>query len=269
MNPAPTPGSNPTPAPGSTSTPKPGNSSIYPHRDAEQYARMLEEQKGVKKPYVKPEVTVKPTSKPVPNPKPPIGKNIPWKKIGKWGLIAAVVGFGVTALVKACSGNKNTTPVADEPTPVKPEEPTKPEETPVTPEQPETPVVPITPTEPENTTSNAVKGDDYWKYAKMELIAEHQGETGYKPSKEEILERMHEIMDRTKVGMAEDGIHPNPMLKTGDEVQLNEKAAKLRNEAIKQLKEEHKDQKDYKPTYSEVNRKFNELVAAEAEKTAA
>lgn len=276
----------------------PSSSSIYPHKDGDIYARMLEEQKGSKKPCVKPKVTVNsapidpnklpvpashysangglpaptqgPRQTPTPGPS-PVGKNIPWKKIGKWGAIiagVAALGLGIAALVKGCSGNKNTAPIADtpQPTPVKPEEPA----TPVVPTPPEKQEeTPAVPTEPENITSNAVKGDNYWKYAEMELIAEHQGETGYKPSNAEILERMHEIMDRTNVGMAKDGIHPNPMLKVDDEVKLNEKAAKLRNEAIKQLKEEHKDQKDYKPTYSEVNKKFQELVEAQKESKAA
>ena len=80
----------------------------------------------------------------------------------------------------------------------------------------------------------------------------------------EIFTRMNEIMARTGIVMAEDGIHSDPLLMINDEVQLEEQTAKLRNEAIKQLKEEHKDQADYEPTYSEVNKKFRELFVAQA-----
>ena len=177
-----------------------------------------------------------------------------WKKFGKWGAIAALaIGAGALLLNK-CSGDKKAAPVVP-PEPAQPAEPTQP----VVPPEP---AQPVEPTQPENVTVNAVKGDDYWKYAEMELIAEHQGEAGYKPTNSEIETRKQEIMARTNIGMAKDGIHSDPMLMVNDEVQLQEQVAKLRNEAIKQLKEEHKDQKDYEPTYSEVNKKYQELLAA-------
>ncbi len=191
---------------------------------------------------------------------------------------AALIGGAIFGLSK-CSDNKK----AEE---VKPEEPTSPVAVPATDEtQTEETPAPVAEQpveeqpkveEPVNTKVEAVKGDDYWKYAQMELIAEHQGEVGYRPSNEEINTRMFEIMGREseqdKVGkktIAEDGIHSDPMLMIKDAVLLNEQTAKLRNEAIKQLKEEHKDQKDYQPTYREVKKRFEELVAAQAEKPAA
>lgn len=181
------------------------------------------------------------------------------KKAGKWGAIAALaIGAGALLLNKCSDDKKAAAPVE----PTKPAEPEKP----TTPTEPETPVTPAPAQETENSAINAVKGDDYWKYAKMELIAEHQGDVNYKPTDAEIYTRMKEIMARTNIGMADDNVHSDPLLMVNDEVQLNEQAAKLRNEAIKQLKEEHKNQDNYEPTYSEVNKKFKELVAkAQAE----
>lgn len=75
----------------------------------------------------------------------------------------------------------------------------------------------------------AQKGENYWKYAKQELIFEHQGQAGYKPTNKEISERMLKIMERNGVNFANDGIHSNPMLKIGDKVKVKfgteEKAA--------------------------------------------
>lgn len=75
----------------------------------------------------------------------------------------------------------------------------------------------------------AQKGENYWKYAKQELIFEHQGQAGYKPTNKEISERMLKIMERNGVKFANDGIHSNPMLKIGDKVKVKfgteEKAA--------------------------------------------
>lgn len=75
----------------------------------------------------------------------------------------------------------------------------------------------------------AQKGENYWKYAKQELIFEHQGQAGYKPTNNEINERMLKIMERNGVNFANDGIHSNPMLKIGDKVKVKfgteEKAA--------------------------------------------
>lgn len=75
----------------------------------------------------------------------------------------------------------------------------------------------------------AQKGENYWKYAKQELIFEHQGQAGYKPTNKEINERMLKIMERNGVKFANDGIHSAPMLKIGDKVKVKfgteEKAA--------------------------------------------
>ncbi len=75
----------------------------------------------------------------------------------------------------------------------------------------------------------AQKGENYWKYAKQELIFEHQGQAGYKPTNKEISERMLKIMERNGVKFANDGIHSDPMLKIGDKVKVKfgteEKAA--------------------------------------------
>lgn len=202
------------------------------------------------------------------------------KKAGKWGAIVALAISAGALLLNKCSNDKKAAAPVEPTTPAEPEKPTTPvtpapvepdESTePTEPEKPTTPVTPSPDKETENVTINAVKGDDYWKYAKMELIAEHQGDVNYKPTNAEINTRMKEIMARTNIGMAKDNVHSDPLLMVNDEVQLNEQAAKLRNEAIKQLKEEHKNQDNYKPTYSEVNKKFKEIVAkAQAEKAAA
>lgn len=66
----------------------------------------------------------------------------------------------------------------------------------------------------------AQKGENYWKYAKQELIFEHQGQAGYKPTNKEISERMLKIMERNGVNFANDGIHSDPMLKIGDKVKV-------------------------------------------------
>ena len=75
----------------------------------------------------------------------------------------------------------------------------------------------------------AQNGENYWKYAKQELIFEHQGQAGYKPTNKEINERMLKIMERNGVEFANDGIHSDPMLKIGDKVKVKfgteEKAA--------------------------------------------
>ena len=62
--------------------------------------------------------------------------------------------------------------------------------------------------------------ENYWKYAQRELIFEHQGEVGYKPSNQEIAERMVKIMERNGVELDKDGVHPSPMLKVGDKVKV-------------------------------------------------
>lgn len=73
----------------------------------------------------------------------------------------------------------------------------------------------------------AKNGENYWNYAKRELIFEHQGQAGYRPSNKEIADRMLEVMKRNGVDFATDGIHSNPMLKIGDKVKVlfEEKAA--------------------------------------------
>ena len=73
----------------------------------------------------------------------------------------------------------------------------------------------------------AKNGENYWNYAKRELIFEHQGQAGYRPSNKEIADRMLEVMKRNGVDFAADGIHSNPMLKIGDKVKVlfEEKAA--------------------------------------------
>ena len=62
--------------------------------------------------------------------------------------------------------------------------------------------------------------ENYWKYAQRELIFEHQGEAGYKPSNQEIAERMVKIMERNGIEFDKDGVHPSPMLKVGDKVKV-------------------------------------------------
>lgn len=66
----------------------------------------------------------------------------------------------------------------------------------------------------------AKDADNYWKYAKRELIAEHQGDANYKPTDKEVYDRMIKIMERNGVAFAKDGIHTNPILKIGDKVKV-------------------------------------------------
>lgn len=66
----------------------------------------------------------------------------------------------------------------------------------------------------------AQKAENYWKYAKRELAAEHQGDTNYRPTNKEIYDRMVKIMERNGVGFAQDGIHTKPILKIGDKVKV-------------------------------------------------
>ena len=122
-----------------------------------------------------------------------IAKKVDWKKIGKYGLIAAgaaaLIGLGVWAYKKyKDSKAEETTPE----TPVVPPVPTEPE-TPVvppTPTEPETPVVPPVPTEPEtpvvpvdpNSPVDAdgkmtvKKGDGFWHLAERYLTDKFKNE---------------------------------------------------------------------------------------------
>ncbi len=186
-----------------------------------------------------------------------------WNKVGKFfkgkggklALIAGAIGLGALLLSKCTGGKKDEAPQDGVLVPPQPPENNS---TPVVPPvvEPDVPVV------PEQTEVTAVKGDDYWKYAEMELIAEHQGEANYSPSTKEIEARKLEIMGRKGIKMAKDGVHSDPLLMTNDEVILKGKTAELRNEAIRQLKEEHQNQPGYEPTYKEVRKKYNELLAA-------
>lgn len=74
--------------------------------------------------------------------------------------------------------------------------------------------------ESEFEVKKAVWGDTYWGYAKKELIEEHQGENGYRPTNKAIVERMNKIMKRNGVRLADDMIHTDPILKVGDNVKL-------------------------------------------------
>ena len=74
--------------------------------------------------------------------------------------------------------------------------------------------------ESEFEVKKAVLGDTYWGYAKKELIEEHQGENGYRPTNKAIVERMNKIMKRNGVRFADDMIHTDPILKVGDNVKL-------------------------------------------------
>lgn len=169
-----------------------------------------------------------------------------WKKAGKIGAIiagaAALIGgaialFGGKDKKADGAGAVPVVPPTDETQ--QPAEPAAPATEPVdeAPAQPaapvtepapadETPAQPTAPVESQEPAAleekeiEAVIGDNYWKYAKQELIAEHQGEADYKPTDKEILKRTLEIMDRNGVKLAEDGIHSDPMLKVGDKVKI-------------------------------------------------
>ena len=146
---------------------------------------------------------------------------------GKGGKVAAGVAAAVAVgtVVEKCAGDDkaeetvkpvNTVPV-EEKTPIE--------------TKPETPIEPAVPKEPEKpkkdeaedaeiSTIKAKYGDNYWNYAKRELIYEHQGEADYKPSNKDILARMKEVMERNGIKMAEDGIHSEPPLIVDDEVKV-------------------------------------------------
>ena len=215
------------------------------------------------KPTPKPEPTPKPGPEPTPGPKPkPTPKPEPGpkkfsglKKAGKWGALAFLVGGLIYGLVKACSGDKKEEAVTPQPKPEpkpQPKPDPKPEPTPQPTPQP---------VEPEYGEFGALKGSDYWKYAELELIQEHQGEAGYKPSNSEINTRMFEIMERNNSKIAQDGVHSDPMLMINDKVEINKDLGELIEKAKAELKEANKDKAGYEPTYSEVNRKVRELIA--------
>ena len=263
---------------------KPSFSSIYPHKDGETYARMLSEQGGknpgnlpavigepggknpgnlpaVIEPTPGPKPTPKPepTPGPKPTPKPGPKKFAGLKKAGKWGLAALAAGALIYGLVKGCSGDKKEEAIAPQPKP-QPKPDPKPQPKPDPKPEP-TPQPTPQPVEPEYGEFGALKGSDYWKYAELELIQEHQGEAGYKPSNSEINTRMFEIMERNNSKIAQDGVHSDPMLMINDKVEINKDLGEVIEKAKAELKEANKDKAGYEPTYSEVNRKVRELIA--------
>ena len=172
------------------------------------------------------------------------------KKLGKWGAIAGLVLGAGLALYKACSSKNEPTAPVKTPTPAdKPAPADKPE--------------PKEPVAQETDKFGALKGSDYWKYAEAELLEEHAGDAGYKPTNDEINKRMFEMVKRNEVDFAEDGVHSNPLLMVGDEVELNKGLTERLEEAKKQLIEENKDKADYQPTYNEVVKKMEEINAEE------
>ena len=265
---------------------KPVNSPIYPSKDGNEYARMLEEQKGTKKPYVKPETkiitnnpghlpvvvdnpgnlpaptpnpapvpapvptpvpTPEPTPKPTPKPTP--SKNIPWKKIGKWGALAAVVlGTGALLLNKCSGDDKKVAPVKDEtkpentkPTPGQPEKPEKPV-APTTPEEPTTPVAPTTPEEPvapaqpapSDETPVAVTGNIIQNGDSLEEIANRYGVT---------VEQLKELnADKIKKFQTTDGREIEGFL-VGEDITLPEGTAKV--EGLRNKEESISDYEEY------------------------
>ena len=230
--PTPEPGPKPTPEPGPKPTPEPGP-------------------KPTPKPGPKP--TPKPGPKPTPKPGPK--KFAGLKKAGKWGLAALAAGALIYGLVKGCSDDKKEEAIAPQP---KPEPKPEPKPQPKPDPKPEPTPQPV---EPEYGEFGALKGSDYWKYAELELIQEHQGEAGYKPSNSEINTRMFEIMERNNSKIAQDGVHSDPMLMINDKVEINKDLGELIEKAKAELKEANKDKAGYEPTYSEVNRKVRELIA--------
>lgn len=173
-----------------------------------------------------------------PKPKGFFGKLVNFFK-GKGGKVA-LVGAGIATIVGGAALLKGCDDKAAELTAAVPEETTKqvseetsqslPKETAAA--KPETPVQtedlaekPTINKDDEYSVYKAVWSDTYWGYAKQELIKEHQGEVGYKPTDAEILARTHEIMKRNETGLADDSIHTIPPLIVGDDVKLKYKAA--------------------------------------------
>lgn len=114
---------------------------------------------------------------------------------------------------------------------------------------------------PQYATSRALKGSDQWKYARLELIQEHQGQAGYVPSDQEVNRRMFEILVRNESEIGPDGVHSNPPLYEDGAIQINQQLHEIIEQAKQQLIEAHQGQPNYKPTYTEVARKAEEIMA--------
>lgn len=148
-------------------------------------------------------------------------------------------------------------------------------------EKPAQPVPPAQPEEPEKSEENqaqqpqfeeisVVKGSSEWKYAELELISEHLGQAGYRPTNQEITDRMMQIIEREKKALEEakandpegKNRHSVPTLKVGDDLKVSPELKKLIDEATKELKEAHKDNPNYKVTWTELRAKVQEKIAA-------
>lgn len=224
---------------------------------------------------VKPQVTPKPEGKGF------IGKSGKFFK-GKGGR-AALIGAGILAagalvacLLKGCSKDGADEAATDPKTPAAEDVP---KET-----APETPGVVDGPKETDPAkddqeaktgTFKAIPGSFEWRFAERELLLEHLGEANYKPSATEISQRAAEIAarDNRKIDNTGHSVDENgKWVQVGEDMILTEQIAQLANEARAQLIQEHKDQKDYEPSWAEirkiVDKKIQDLQA-EALKPAA
>lgn len=103
----------------------------------------------------------------------------------------------------------------------------------------------------------ALKGSDFWKYAKMELTASHKDDPEYTPRNAEINEKMFELLERNNVQIK--GKQTEPPLMVNDNVQLDKNLTELLNQAKLAIQQEHNN-KNYEPTYQEVTKKMYELI---------
>ena len=180
----------------------------------------------------------------------------------------ALVGAALFGLSK-CEGDKK-----QQLPPANPEPEKKPEPKPQ-PEKPAQPAQPAQPKQnqkqqPKNTEVSAVKGSHEWGYAELELISEHLGQAGYRPTNQEITDRMMQIIERENKAIesakANDpegkNRHSVPTLKVGDDLKVSPKLKKVIDEATAELKEAHKDNPNYKVTWTELRAKVQEKLAA-------
>ena len=178
----------------------------------------------------------------------------------------ALVGATLFGLSKCSDDKKQQLP------PVEPEK--KPEPKP----EPQKTVAPVQPKKPEENKNqqpqfeeiSVVKGSDEWKYAELELIAEHLGQAGYRPSNQEITDRMMQIIEREKKALEEakandpegKNRHSIPTLNESDMLKVSPELKKLIDEATNELKEAHKDNPNYKVTWTELRAKVQEKLNA-------
>ena len=168
------------------------------------------------------------------------------------GLILA--GAAVIFAISKCSSDKKQPAIQSKPE-VKPQSKPKPHPKPQQ--------------KPVNENIQAVKGSNESRYAELELLAEHKGQADYRPSQQEIVDRMNAILEREgktieELDMVNDTLgknrHSVPPLMIGDEIPVSADLAKLIKEATKELKGAHKDNPRYQVTMTELRAKVKEKL---------